>query len=272
MEKFINICLVKSAKVLYNRLLYEFGGDIMLGQSARAKVVTPIGFTDEAEFTYPLNYALIYDTPQDEYAFILGIDHAVSNFDGRIIAVLVPKKEDSGKHKIWILAPKSSRYINIDILEKINVKEDFPDYDLVCLYESSSGAIVYREILGGIRYLLIKNKRSSNWGFPKGHLEKGETKYDAARREVLEETGLHIKIHLGFEGISKYKIKNKVDKIVSIFVGTTEDTTTVIQEEEIENYIWLPFPRAMKQLSFKNDKDILNNAHDFLVKNKYIKK
>ena len=126
--------------------------------------------------------------------------------------------------------------------------------------------------MGGIRYLLIKNKRSSNWGFPKGHLEKGETKYDAARREVLEETGLHIKIHLGFEGISKYKIKNKVDKIVSIFVGTTEDTTTVIQEEEIENYIWLPFTRAMKQLSFKNDKDILNNAHNFLLKNKYIKK
>ena len=73
MEKFINICLVKSAKVLYNRLLYEFGGDIMLGQSARAKVVIPIGSTGEAEFTYPLNYALLYDTPQEEYAFILGI-------------------------------------------------------------------------------------------------------------------------------------------------------------------------------------------------------
>ena len=271
MEKFINICLVKSAKVLYNRLLYEFGGDIMLGQSARAKVVIPIGSTGEAEFTYPLNYALLYDTPQEEYAFIMGIDHAVSNFDGRIIAVLNPNNPDCGKHRIWIMAPKSSRYINIDILQKLNLERDFPDYSLTCLYESSCGAVVYREIHGGIRYLLIKNKRSSNWGFPKGHLEKGETKYDAARREVLEETGLHLKIHLGYEGISKYKIKNKVDKTVSIFVGTTDDTVTVIQKEEIEDYIWLPFQRAMKKLSFKNDKDILNEAHEFLVKNHYLK-
>ena len=243
----------------------------MLGQSARAKVVIPIGSTGEAEFTYPLNYALLYDTPQEEYAFILGIDHAVSNFDGRIIAVLNPKNPDCGKLRIWIMAPKSSRYINIDILQKLNLERDFPDYSLTCLYESSCGAVVYREIHGGIRYLLIKNKRSSNWGFPKGHLEKGETKYDAARREVLEETGLHLKIHLGYEGISKYKIKNKVDKTVSIFVGTTDDTVTVIQKEEIEDYIWLPFQRAMKKLSFKNDKDILNEAHEFLVKNHYLK-
>lgn len=169
------------------------------------------------------------------------------------------------------MAPKSSRYINIDILQKLNLERDFPDYSLTCLYESSCGAVVYREIHGGIRYLLIKNKRSSNWGFPKGHLEKGETKYDAARREVLEETGLHLKIHLGYEGISKYKIKNKVNKTVSIFVGTTDDTVTVIQKEEIEDYIWLPFQRAMKKLSFKNDKDILNEAHEFLVKNHYLK-
>lgn len=242
----------------------------MLGQSVRAKVVKAVGSTDEAEFTYPLNYALIYDTPQEEYAFILGIDHAVSNFDGRIVAVLEPK--DESRHRIWLLAPKSSRYINIDILEQLDIKNDFPEYELVCLYESSSGAIVYREISGGIRYLLIKNKRSANWGFPKGHLEKGETKYDAARREVLEETGLHIKIHLGFEGISKYKIKDKIDKIVSIFVASTEDVCTVVQEEEIEDYVWLPYTRAMQHLSFKNDRKILYRAHNFLLENNYIDK
>lgn len=106
----------------------------MLGQSVRAKVVKPIGSkNDEANFTYPLNYALIYDTPQDEYAFILGIDHAVSNFDGRIVAVLSPK--DESKHKIWLMASKSSRYINVDIMQQINIEEDFPEYELICLYE-----------------------------------------------------------------------------------------------------------------------------------------
>lgn len=241
----------------------------MLGRCVRAQVVKPIGFKDENGFTYPLNLALINDTPKDEYAFILGIDHAVNNYDGRIIGVLEPLNPEN-KNNIWILAPKSSRYINIDILDQIDVEKDFPEYKLICYYETSSGAIIYRNIYNSIRYLLIKNKRSAHWGFPKGHLERGETRFDAARREVLEETGIHIKLHMGFEGVSEYKIKIKVQKKVSIFVGTTDDTTTTIQEEEIEDYIWLTYQKAMPYLKFDNDKAILKQANRFLIKNNYI--
>lgn len=245
-----------------------FGGDVMLGQSVRAKVVKTIGYCDEAGYIYPLNFAQIHGTSNEEYAFILGIDHPVSNFDGRVIAVLEP--EDKNKNKIWILAPKSTRYINLDIIKTLNIETDYPAYKLICLYETSSGAIIYRKINDNIRYLLIKNKRSANWGFPKGHLEMGESVTDAAKREVLEETGLHITIHNGFECVSKYKIKDKIDKKVSIFVGTTEDTTTIIQQDEIEDYIWLPFSRAIRHLKFENDKTILKKAHTFLIQNKLI--
>ena len=71
------------------------------------------------------------------------------------------------------MASRSSRYINQDILQVIDVENDFPQYNLICYYESSAGAVVYRSIKGKLRYLLIKNKRSANWGFPKGHLEMG---------------------------------------------------------------------------------------------------
>lgn len=237
----------------------------MLGQNVKAKVVKIIGTLDEAGYTYPLNFAQIKG---GGCGFILGIEHPVSKFDGRVIAVLEP--EDEEKEKIWILAPKSTRYINLDIIEALNIEEDFPEYNLVCLYETSSGAIVYRRINDNIRYLLIKNKRSANWGFPKGHLEKGETRADAARREVLEETGIHVKLHIGFECVSKYKIKDKIDKRVSIFVGTTQDTKTVIQKQEIEDYIWLPYRRALINLKFENDKTILKKAHNYLIENKLI--
>lgn len=237
----------------------------MLGQSVKAKVVKTIGSSDEAGYIYPLNFARIKG---GEHAFILGIEHPVSKFDGRVIAVLEP--EDKEKEKIWIIAPKSTRYINLDIIEALNIETDYPAYKLICLYETSSGAVVYRRINDNIRYLLIKNKRSANWGFPKGHLEKGETRADAARREVLEETGLHVKLHIGFECVSKYKIKDKIDKRVSIFVGTTDDTNTVIQEQEIEDYVWLPFKRALLNLKFDNDKIILRKAHDYLIENKLI--
>lgn len=239
----------------------------MLGKYVRVKVVKPIGSTDKSTgYTYPLNYGTVYDIENQE-AFIMGIHHPVRNFDGRVIAILSNKK--TGKF-IWIVAPKSTRFIINDICEYINIDRDFPNYKIECLYESSCGAVVFRDIKGEIRYLLIKNKRSAHWGFPKGHIEAGETKEDTAMREVLEETGIHVKLISGFESISKYKIQNRIEKKVSIFVGTTNDTSTSIQAEEIEDYIWLTFDRALSLLKFENDKNIIISAHEFLNQNNYI--
>lgn len=238
----------------------------MLGKYVRVKVVRPVGSTDEAGYTYPLNFGGIYPRFRQE-AFIMGIDHPVNNFDGRVIAVLSDKK--SSRH-IWIVAPKSTRFINNDIKKVIDIKKDFPTYKLDCLYESSCGAVVFRDIHGIVRYLLIKNKRSAHWGFPKGHIEPDETKLETAYREVLEETGLHIDIIDGFECESKYKIREKIEKKVSIFVGTTKDTSTTIQKNEIEDYIWLTYDKAMNLLKFENDRYILGAAHDFLNTHNYI--
>ncbi len=238
----------------------------MLGKYVRVKVVKPIGSDDEADYTYPLNFGTVYGT-ENQKAFIMGIHHPVRNFDGRVIAILSNKKL---KSYIWIVAPKSTRFIINDIKEYINIEKDFAGYTLDCLYESSCGAVVYRDIRGEVRYLLIKNKRSAHWGFPKGHIEEGETKKETAYREVLEETGIHISIIDGFECVSRYKIRDRIEKTVSIFVGTTKDTSTVIQASEIEDYIWLTFEKAMNLLKFENDKNILKSAHEFLNDNNYI--
>jgi 8-oxo-dGTP pyrophosphatase MutT (NUDIX family) len=56
--------------------------------------------------------------------------------------------------------------------------------------EVSAGGIVYRRAgVEPARFLLIRDSYD-NWGFPKGHLEDGESPADAARRETGEETGL----------------------------------------------------------------------------------
>lgn len=238
----------------------------MLGKYVRVKVVKSIGSDNEAGFTYPLNFGTVYGN-EKQTAFIMGIHHPVKNFDGRVIAILSDRKN---KSYIWIVAPKSTRFIINDIKQYINLEKDFPTYRIECLYESSCGAVVYRDIRGEVRYLLIKNKRSAHWGFPKGHIEIGESKKQTAFREVLEETGIHINIIDGFESVSKYKIKDKIEKMVSIFVGTTKDTSTVIQQEEIEDYIWLTYDRAMSLLKFENDKTILSSAYEFLNSNNYI--
>ena len=43
-----------------------------------------------------------------------------------------------------------------------------------------------------------------------------------------------------------------------------------MQEEEIDDYRWLAYDQAMGHLSFENDKKILREAVDFLIKQKLI--
>ena len=38
----------------------------------------------------------------------------------------------------------------------------------------------------------------------------------------------------------------------------------MIQQEEIEDYIWLDFDKALSTLKFENDKSILISAKDYL--------
>ena len=52
----------------------------------------------------------------------------------------------------------------------------------------AAGAVVVRRDPGEPRYLLLRVYRY--WDFPKGELEPGEDPFDAARREVTEETTL----------------------------------------------------------------------------------
>ena len=55
---------------------------------------------------------------------------------------------------------------------------------------------------------------------------------------------------------------------MSIFLATTDDTNTIIQKEEIEDYVWLGYERAKSRLKFENDHAILDKAVDYIAKNK----
>lgn len=242
----------------------------MLGKSVRVRITKPFNSFDSRTNTrYMLNFGVAeIKTEKKNFIYsacVMGINHPVNIFEGRIIAVI--RHQDKRPNYI-VVAPKKSRYINFEIEDAIRFLEKNKPHSTECLYESSCGAVVFRD-LGGIRkYLLIKNKRSNHWGFPKGHIERGETKEETARREVLEETGLHINIIDGYSTTSEYKIAGRVEKRVTIFLACTTDSRTVIQEAEIEDYIWLDYDNALSTLRFENDKSILSTANNYLKENK----
>ncbi|MCR5150843.1 MAG: NUDIX domain-containing protein [Clostridiales bacterium] len=238
----------------------------MLGKYVRVRVSNQIySVNRQFGFTYELNFGIIESKNRFDNthygAYIMGVHHPVRSFDGRIIAAI---KRSDGSPVVYIVAPKNMKFISYQINEAIAFAEGSRDYTLDCLYERSCGAVVYRIINNEVRYLLIKNKRASHWGFPKGHMEKGETPEQTAAREVLEETGIHIGILPGFAYKSEYTIKGKVEKAVTIFLACTQDVQTIIQQEEIEDYLWLNYSKAMNTLRFVNDKNILKNAKEYL--------
>lgn len=238
----------------------------MLGRYVRVKVTAPIFSTNELiNIKYNLNFGEI-DFVTSKYreklkAYIMGINHPVKTFDGRIIASISLNDE-----KIYVVAPKSKRYIAHEIMKAMEFVLKGKEYTMECLYELSCGAVVFRIINGETRYLIIKNKRSAHWSFPKGHVEEGETLEETAKREVLEETGISIEFIPNFKSESEYTIQGRVEKTVQIYLATTNDTQTIIQKDEIEDYIWLNFGNAYNKLKFENDKKILTQANDFLLK------
>lgn len=239
----------------------------MLGKMVRVKVTKPCNyFDDKTKVRYIVNFGIADISGEKKNyvlgAYILGVNHPVRVFEGKIIAVL--RRKANGKMFV-VVAPKNMRRIDYEIRDVLEFAEPRESYTLECLYEHSCGAVVFRKINDEYRFLLIKNKRSNNWGFPKGHMEKGETREQTAIREVLEETGVHIKIYDDFSYESQYKIGSKIEKRVDVFLASTNDTQTIIQQEEIEDYIWLKYPEALSTLRFDNDKEILTAAGEYMT-------
>ena len=139
--------------------------------------------------------------------------------------------------------------------------------------EKSAGAIIFRREGGKTYYLLLhypstkRGAESDYWDFPKGHIEKGESQLDTVKREVKEETGLKdIKFIEGFKEWIKYFFKHKgktIFKIVTFYLAETKTKDVKVSFEHL-GYKWLPYEKALDQLTFENAKNILKKAHLYL--------
>ena len=141
--------------------------------------------------------------------------------------------------------------------------------------EVSAGAVVFRKEKNQIYYLLL-HYQSGHWDFPKGHIEEGESIKETIRREVKEETGIDdLKILSGFKEEIKYFFRKSYDKetkkaplvfkVVIFYLAETQTKEIKISFEHI-GYKWLPYKEALSQLTFKNAKEILKKANEFIVK------
>lgn len=129
--------------------------------------------------------------------------------------------------------------------------------------ETSAGGVVVRRENGRPLFLLIRDAYG-NWGFPKGHVERGERPETAALREVREETGL-----------ATLSLREPLEVIEWMFtwrgtlvrkrchfylMETTVSATAPQADEGITACQWSTADEALRLVRYENARDVLRQA------------
>lgn len=122
----------------------------------------------------------------------------------------------------------------------------------------SAGAVLYRQEAGARRYILVQ-EYNGDIGFPKGHIEPGETEKQAALREIWEEAGVHATLVGSKRFQVEYTLHNGSRKRVAYFIACC--TEPVRQTGEVRRVFCLPYGQALARLSHPAHKAILEEAH-----------
>lgn len=134
--------------------------------------------------------------------------------------------------------------------------------------EKSCGAIVYTFENNNINYVIIRSKEGI-YGFPKGHVEGTESEMDTALREILEETGLIVRLINGFRTEDTHSfISNGETKIKHIvyFLAEYSNQVPKVQETELSSVHLMDYETALSAFQFESSKRLLSEAHDFLMR------
>jgi len=154
--------------------------------------------------------------------------------------------------------------------------------------EHSAGAVIVtrfipRRFLGSAhpetkatkerRDYLVLHYEAGHWDFPKGHLEEGETEEIAAKREIMEETGLSVD-----RFVPEYREQTafwfwsypkepggksrRTKKIVTFFLAETSDRDVRLSDEHT-GYAWLPYKEALQLVTYDNARNLLKRAERY---------
>src|SRR5574341_1111364 len=131
--------------------------------------------------------------------------------------------------------------------------------------KKSCGAIVFKRNIE-VKYLLL-HYEAGHWDYVKGEVERGESEKDTALRELEEETGITDGRFIGDfrEEISYfYKMRGQTIHKVVVFLLIETQTSEISLSFEHIGYEWLDYQKAMERLTYKNAKDVLEKAHNYL--------
>ena len=240
-----------------------------LGKTVTVEIDRPIGYIHKKEkytLKYKVNYGaipgVIGGDGEELDVYVLGVDHPISTFTGRVIGIV--NRENDVEDKL-VCAPEGVIYNQAQIAQKINFAEKYYKTTVDALYQKSCGAVIYRTRGGVNEFLILQQKKSHTWSFPKGHMEMFESERQTAIREVGEEAGYRVNLARNFRHEIRYSIANSVHKSVILYLAKVRGKPT-IQKSEISSYKWVDAAGA-KEVLFSNYHPILDAAEEYIKEN-----
>lgn len=131
--------------------------------------------------------------------------------------------------------------------------------------EVSAGAVVVRRGDGGSIDVLLIEDSYGNWGFPKGHVEAGESSEEAALRECSEETGLVSLRTIAPIGTTDWYFRSGaglVHKFCDYFLLETPTGSEALPRhaEGIRACSWLNPDDAVARITYANARTVLQSG------------
>lgn len=103
------------------------------------------------------------------------------------------------------------------------------------------------------------------WEMVHGKVEPGESLPAAARRELLEETGLRSETLLSITMHSFYLVPKDTVQLAAVFAAVVAPEATVALGAEHVRHAWLTPSQARRRFSWPHEKRVLDDARQLLA-------
>jgi 8-oxo-dGTP diphosphatase len=126
----------------------------------------------------------------------------------------------------------------------------------------AAGAVVVRKGPAGREVLLVHRPKYDDWAWPKGKQDAGEHVTATAVREVLEETGVEVRLARPLPP-QLYAVSGNRMKTVHYWIGRVvgdDDVSTYLVNDEIDEVAWVGLDDARDRLTYSDDLALLDHV------------